>query len=358
MKNINLNKFLVLLTICASTLSLTAQKVDLDPWRFAYAYTRLPAKPLPEAYQTYNIVVQSTGSTRNTMPDEQVASMVDLNGWKRVDVKGHVTIRIMLDNLIIEKSDVVERSEEKKDKDGKVTGRTYYYKPTVIYSFQSSGDARDYKGASVYANTFDSRSSRKTWTGTETMSSKEAYDYMNNNRTVIRDNLLRERIREAMNQMNASLNFDYGFTPVSGMDLVYLLDVKKHPENDKHQVVVKALKGDMAGMKADIPMDKIAETFKPLMVYLEESIKRYDKDEKGDRKMRYAALYAMGKISYWLDDPDATIKYGERLITNDFDTKDGKELIKWGTELKESMKKNNVTSRHFRIDLSAVEPPK
>ena len=314
MKNIDFNKMLVLLTILASTLSLTAQKVDLDPWRFAYAYTRLPAKPLPEAYQTYNVMVQSTGSTRNTMPDEQVASMVDLYGWKRVDAKGHITIRIMLDNLIIEKSDVVERYEEKKDKDGKVTGRTYYYKPTIIYSFQSSGDARDYKGASVYANTFDGRQNRRTWTGTETTSSKEAYDYMNNNRAAIRDNLLRDCVRSAMTQMNASLNFDYGFTPVNGMDLVYLLDVKKHPENDKHLVVVKALKGDMAGMRADIPMDKIAETFKPLMVYLEESIKRYDKDEKGDKKMRYAALYAMGKIAYWLDDPDATIKYGERLI--------------------------------------------
>lgn len=358
MKNTHFNKMLVILTVLMSTLNLTAQKVDLDPWRFAYAYTRLPAKPLPESYQTYNVVVQSTGATRNTMPDEQVASMINLDGWKKVDDKGHVTIRVVFDNLIIEKSDVVERYEDKKDKDGKVIGRTYYYKPTIIYSFQSSGDAKDYKGATVYNATFDSRSYRKTWTGTETTSSKEAYDYMNNNRSVIKDNLLRDCIRSATNQMNGSLNFDYGFTPVSGMDLVYLLDSKKHPEHEKHQVVVKALKGDMAGMKADIPMDKIAETFKPLMVYLEESIKTYPKDEKGDKKMRYAALYAMGKISYWLDDPDATIKYGERLIANDFDTKDGKELIKWGTELKEAMKKNNVTSRHFRIDLSAVEPPK
>ena len=73
--------------------------------------------------------------------------------------------------------------------------------------------------------------------------------------------------------------------------------------------------------------------------------------------MRYAAYYALGKISYWLDEPDKTIKYGELLIANKFDEKDGKELIQWANDLKKELAKNNLTTRYFVIDTEKFEAP-
>lgn len=173
----------------------------------------------------------------------------------------------------------------------------------------------------------------------------------------MRDQLIREAATEKTRQLTGDLGRNFGFGKFTQPDLVYLLDSKKHPEHEGHQKVVKALKEQLTKMTFDQPIDQTKEAFAPLMKYLEETVTKYNKDEKSDRKMRYAAYYALGKISYWLDNPEATVKYGELLIANDYDVKDGKELVKWGTELRKAFDKNNIDSRHFVIDVEKFEAP-
>ena len=45
------------------------------------------------------------------------------------------------------------------------------------------------------------------------------------------------------------------------------------------------------------------------------------------------------------------------MITNDYDTKDGEDIIKSANNVKAQLEKHQLPSRHFVIDLSIVQPP-
>jgi hypothetical protein len=332
-----------------------AQKVDLDPWRFTIEYRNLPDVALDKSYTTYNVEVQNSGSFKDNVSDMQIIEGVAIPGWKRVDTKGHLTVVVSFRDFIISRANVVERVEETKDKDGKVTGRKYFYQPVIEYNYQGRANVKSYKGDDLRNIGLAGAS---TWKGQETSSSKEANDYLNNNRQSLRDQLIRETVNEKRAVLANDLSRTYGFARYTSPDLVYLLDSKKHPENEGHYKVVRALKDDLTKMKYDQTIESTKALFAPHIKYLEETIPKYNKDEKGDRKMRYAAYYALGKISYWLDNPEATIKYGELLIANDYDPKDGKELVKMGTELRKLFDKHKIDSRHFPIDTDKFEGPK
>jgi hypothetical protein len=354
MKSKLINQFCLFLGFFGALYSVNAQKVDLDPWRFSVEYRHLPNNPLDKSYQTYNVFVETTGTFRDAMSDRQIQDMVVLEGWKSVEGKGHITVNVLFKNFIVNKTRVSERTEDIKDKDGKVTGKNYYYKPIMEYQFDGYCNAVTMTKENLTSQGYGGA---QTWSGSESSTYKEASDYLENNRNALRDQLTRQHITDGVNNFKNILNANYGYPKYRNNDLVYLLDTKKHPDYEGHQKVVKALKEDLTKHSATESIEKMKETFAPLMKYLEETVTKYPKDEKGDKKMRYAAYYAMGKISYWLDDPDATIKYGELLIANKYDEKDGKELIKWANELKAVFAKNKTNSRYFAIDLTNVEAP-
>lgn len=346
---------IVALAASALPFNLSAQKVDLDPWRFTVESRRLPDNPLDKAYNTYDVKVNTSGSFKNNISDSEVLDKVNLEGWKKVKTQGHVTITVSFSDFVIDKTGVTERVEETKDKDGKVTGKKYYYTPYMVYRYNGSYEAKTYKGESVRSlGLGDSQ----TWQGSETSSSKEASDYINNNRETLRDNLIRSAVQNRVNGLSRDITETVGYKTYTANDLVYLLDSKKHPEYEGHQKVVKALKEQLTTLRAnEESIARMKEIFAPHIAYLEETVTKYNKDEKGDRKMRYAAYYALGKISYWLDEPDKTIKYAEQLIANKYDEKDGKELIKMAESLKKSFEKNKMTTRYFKIDTEKYEAP-
>ena len=331
----------------------------LDPWKFECNYTRFPAKPLGPEFTTYNVTTNMPRNIRENFSDQQIMDMVVIDGWKHVNVKGHLTIALNIGDIIIEELKVVERYEDHKDKNGVVT-RVFYYKPYASYSFEASAQVKNYRGELVEDSRLCRRFSRTTWNGTETTISRDAYAFINNNRTTLRDQFTNERVNTVLrDEFSSALSFSYGFTPVRVTEQVFLLDSKKHPENDGHQTVVKFVKNVISNeMRATEPLDNIKTKFQPIKEYLEGTLKKYTKDDKPDRRMRYAAYFALSKISYWLDDPDASIKYAEALIANDFEPKEGKELIQLADELKNTFAKNKASTRHFYIDVNSFEPPK
>jgi len=66
----------------------------------------------------------------------------------------------------------------------------------------------------------------------------------------------------------------------------------------------------------------------------------------------------LGMIYYYLEEPELAMTYAQKLIDNDYDPGDGKDLIKDCQEFMASLKRHNVTTRHFPIDLTNVEGPK
>ncbi|MBS1566958.1 MAG: hypothetical protein JST39_21430 [Bacteroidetes bacterium] len=335
-----------------------AQKVDLDRYNFQGSYRALPLKPLDASYKTYSIRVEATSAVKDGFSEMSMRDGINIDGLKKISENGHVNVLVMFDDLMIEKADVKERVDEKKDKEGKVTSKTSYYSVEVIYSFAAKSSVTDYKGGSLANWMLADRGSKQTFNTSEYSTYSDAAKYYNNNKYELRNQFTRQQVGAALQSLNASLNSNYGYPARRDADILWILDSKKHPEQGAQQAAWATFKETISTITADeIPQD--AKTKLLGLVQYFDSVKiRYAGSDKADKKMRYSSFYNNAKIYLYLDNPEAAIKEADGLIANDYDAGDGKYLRRMAEDMIASFKRNNTGSRHFHIDLSNAEAPK
>ena len=335
-----------------------AQKVDLDRYNFQGSYRSLPQKPLDASYKTYSIRVEATSAVKDGFSEMSMRDGVNIDGLKKIPDNGHINVFLLFDDLMIEKADVKERIDEKKDKDGKVTSKTSYYSVEVIYSFAGKASISDYKGASLANWTLADRGSKQTFTSTEYSTYSDAAKYYNNNKYELRNQFTRQQVGAALQSLSSSLNTNYGYPAHRDPDILWILDSKKHPEQGAQQAAWATFKETIATVTPDeVPQESKAKLL-GLVQYFDSVKVKYAGSDKADKKMRYSSFYNNAKIYLYLDNPEAAIREADGLIANDYDTGDGKYLKRLAEEMIASFKRNNTATRHFRVDLSNAEGPK
>jgi hypothetical protein len=339
----------------AAMTSAFAQKVDLDSEKFTYTYRDYPTDPLPTDFVTYSVTYDASGSVKNEISESEVVDKLFLEGFKRLDKGAHLQITVQFNSLIFNSSQVKERFVVQKDKNGKETGRTYYYWVELAYSFTGSAKMKDYKGNIIHRSSLGGNFNHKTG---EFNSYKAASDYFNNNRNELRGNFIRERVQHSITDLSHTLSDKYGFPVRSGQDELWILDSESHPEYKGHNNALKTVQELMRTMSPDLPVTEIRAQLNPTIEYFESLKTKYNKDDKRERKMRYASWFNLGKIYLYLDDMDAAIKEAEGLIKNDYDPKDGKRMIEEAQRVKAIFNKNKANTRHFPIELDKMEGPK
>lgn len=110
-----------------------------------------------------------------------------------------------------------------------------------------------------------------------------------------------------------------------------------------------AVKELMKGMSANESLATLSQNLQPVMDYFQTLKTKYASDDKQDRKMRYSAYYNLAALNYLLDRPDKAIEEANGLISNDYDTSDGRKHIELAEELKKGLTKHNMDSRHMKI---------
>jgi hypothetical protein len=354
-KKINMKK-MFLLVMAIAAVSAYAQKVDLDRHNFNYKYRKLPSNPLDEGYKTYNFSIASSSSIKEVYNDDLVKSAVTIDGLKKVDEQGHITINISMGEVALRDPQVKEREEITKDKDGKETGRKKYYWIEATYTWNADATINDYKGNKLHRVIFASGEAN-TWTSSEYDNKAAPGDYYNNNRFSIRSGLASNLAGTAMKNLRSSLNNRYGYPAVSEHDILWVMDSKKHPEQDAMQNAWTQFKAAVTDMNASDSLAEFRTRTIPVIAYFDSLKTRFTGTEKADKKLRYSAYYCLAKIYLLLDNPDAAIKEAEGLIANDYDPKDGKYLKKEAEDMKALFEKNNIYTRHFPIDISKYTAP-
>ena len=336
-----------------------AQKVDLDRYNFQGSYRSLPQKPLDASYKTYSVRIEATSSVKDGFSELSMRDAINIEGMKKLPENGHINVYALFDDLMIEKSEVKERIEEKKDKEGKTTSKTSYYYVEVGYSFAGRASVADYKGSTLVSNwVLADRGTKQTYTSTEYSTYTDAAKYYNNNKYELRNQFTRQQVGAALQSLSSSLNQNFGYPERRDPDILWILDSKKHPEQGAQQAAWVTFKETIATVTADeIPQDSRSK-LQALIQYFDAVKAKYAGTDKADKKMRYSSYYNNAKIYLYLDNPEAAIKEADGLIANDYDTGDGKYLKKMAEEMLVSFKRNNTTSRHFRIDLNNAEGPK
>jgi hypothetical protein len=347
-------KFSFLLIFCTG---LHAQHVDLDRDGFTYRYTRLPDLIIDSTLTTYSINVHKTVALEY-YSNESVFGMINIQGMKKVGSSGHILVNINMEDLIIESSDVKERVEIKKDKEGKETGRYYYYKVDVVYSFQAGATIYDHTGKQLTGYNLASYRDKKTYSTSEYSKSSEAINFYNNNKLEIKTQLVSGEIKNAISSLNSSLNYAFGYMAITSNEILWLLGSKKHEEFTPYVEACNLTKSVLEGITcSEIPANTMSQ-LQPAIDYFVKLTEKYtDAEDKGQKKLRYGAFYNLATIYSLTEQFDKATEYANKLIANDYDSKDGERIIKENTGIQESLSKHNMNTRHFIRDVSDAQPP-
>ncbi len=348
--------------LCAAILvaysPLSAQKVDLDKYYFNCAgMYNLPNDPLPEDFKTFNVNPKIARTVRLTADD--AADRIEINGWRRMafDEKAHITIDVNFENLIISKTEITERKEDQKDKAGKIIGTKVFYRAVMQYNMTTSHSVKDYTGKVYKTNTFNNPSGSHT--SDEYSSYAAASSYISINKESLKDKFTNELINKFSNNLSYDLTNKWGIRPVKGVnDHLWLMDSKKHTEQDSMQMMAKLMKEKFAEYREGTLVSEFQEMIAPFIGYLERLPARYKGDEKNDKKLRYSAYYNLAKLYWYMDNPDKSDKYADLLIKNDYDPGDGEDLKKNNTILRTIFQKSKINKRHLVFDTSTFVEPK
>ena len=334
-----------------------AQRVDLDKFNFTVSYRNFPAEPLPQNYKTYNLRIEAAPSLGIGYSTSNLTNDIVIEGLKRTEGTGHVTILVILDDLIFERSERKERVQISKDRQG-VEIKKSYFSTEVVYSFAARASIYDYKGNTLVTNKilFD-REHKRNYKTSEFGSPNEAADYYTNKSGELRYNLAKQLTAGVIQQMNAWLNDQYGYPVQRANDILWVLNNKRHAAYHEHQKAWNDFKNAIVLINADNPVTKVKEKMKPVIDFYEKVKKQNTTSDKEHKKLRYSAYYNLAKIYLYLDEPEKAKAEADALSMNDYDERDGAYLRNMAESLEEMLRKNNASSRHFAVNTANYEPP-
>lgn len=330
-----------------------AQKLDLDGKKIKTNLIRLPEKALPGSTRTYTVQFKDNYNLTAWGFDPEAVrnEYFRLDGFEQVTENGDLTLEFKMSPIRFLDAVQKNRKSESKDKSGRVT-TTYAYWYEITYEKGFTAKMLDKGGAIVWDYTKGlnalMRSSTSTYTTSEFATSKQAYDAYYGNRANDQRERAGQEIRNNFAAIRNALNVAYGYTPVEQGFSIFTSDSKKHPENENF---VKAAE-DCKLLFASIAADGIAEStladLNKLLDYYKATAEKYSSTEKVDQKLRYACYYNLAIISLYIDRPDDTILWAGKIVENDYEKKDAKELTKDAEELKALLQKVGVSSRRFK----------
>ncbi len=348
-------RFLTLLLF--PTILWAQRNVDLDKYSFRVQMRSLPTMRLDTSYHTFNVEVENTKLMQSFMNELEPARMVELDGWRKLDQQGHITVRVRLDDLLPESFQVTERVENIKDRTGKITGTRTLYTQEMTYTFAASAVITDYKGAHITDQVLASRDTKYKFRSPEFPVKQLAEGYFLINSLKVTNDLFRVNVTNAMHRLSNQISEQFGFSEITTNDYIWVVDSRKHPEYEGNRKAVGLMNDVLFSMNANTPIKDARAQLKPVIDYFEMVKKRYSSTSKHDRKIRYASYFNLAVLYYYLDDPQAMMKEANGLVLNDYDARDGKGFESVALGLKNQFQNANLYTRHFPIDTTVFRGP-
>lgn len=351
-------KHLYLALLLSSPLFVVAQKnVDLDRYRLTVHYMSLPQQRLDSNYRTFHVEVEGTRLMQPLMEELSPEASVRLEGWRKMESGGHVSVQVKLGDLLPEGFSVKERVETKKNGNGIVTGTKTFYYQEVIYTFEAAATIADYKGMHIMDQDLSSRQYKRVYRSPEFQVKQLAEGYFLLNSPSITKELFRKEVMQAMHTLSENLTAQFGYREVAVNDNMWIIDSKKHPEYEAWRKAFSVMSDVLFNMDANTPIDGAREKLAPVINYFERVRTVYTSTKKHDRKIRYATYYNLAVLYYYLDDPQAMMREANGLVLNDYDTRDGKAFEQTAAWLKNLFQQNNIYTRHFPVNTTLFRGP-
>ena len=343
-------KFLFVITLLFLSSGLFAQKnVDIDNLSIQYLQRQIAKKPLNPVFFHYTTKITMPGTVKNTVDEESLHQSLRISGQKFTETpaENDVLITVRIGSITILSSEVKESVEEIKDKEGNIK-KKYSYWAEVVYVFDAKAVVS--QGSEIISShAMYDNSSKITYKSSIYSSRKEAADFWNNNRDVMREQFTRDCTINAINGLSSTVNANIGFPIVRVYETFRITDEKKHPENEPFRSKVNELKSKMLELTGTTPLTE--NDVEELIEYFKSIPNRYtDLKLKADIKLRYAAYYNLCRIYMLIDQPEKVQEWADLLFANDFDKKDAEKLIKDANNQIASFNRTVIKATQFETD--------
>ena len=351
-----MKKVFLFIVLLLPAILFAQNKEDIDRFHFTVQYRALPQFIIDSTYRTYNVIIEGSKLMQPFLHEIDPEKNVILKSWKKLPFDGHISIKVKLDNLLLESITLKERIENKKDRNGAMIATSYYHEE-VFYSFAANAIINDYKGVHIMDQILARRCNKQVYSSPEFTIKKLAEGYFLFNAISISRDLYKSSINQAMQYLSEKLTENFGFDEVSSNDYMWIIGSKKHPEYQESRHIIQQLQDELIGMNAYTPIDGLREKLQPAINYFEGIKTYFNSTSKHDRKIRYSSYFNLAVLYYYLDDPQSMIKEANELALNDYNTGDAKGFIQTANWLKNQFQQNNIYSRHFNIDPSKFKGP-
>ncbi|WP_264553142.1 hypothetical protein [Flavobacterium sp. N2038] len=321
-----------------------SQSVDLDPHSFNLSYVNLPPKPvLDRKNRTYHLNVNASNIAWFKDAKDNLEYNFSIDGFKNLPANGYFEIAVDLwDPITL--VDGVRRVENKvKDSNGK---------EKIEVSFVASVKVRETGSFSVICSSDPSFNKKYSLENSFTVENSfsnpdDARKFIDVAMYSVRNNFL----SRVAGVMDLRLNRDYGYVVQQTSDFVWILDSKKHPEYDSSVKSLSGIKAVFNKMSYNEDVAPLKTEIDPIIKYFEGIDKTYAEDERKHRKLRYEAYFNLAVIYHYLDMPDESDIWCDKLIGNKYDVSDGESMKLKNESLRELFAVNQVKSRHMDVEV-------
>jgi hypothetical protein len=350
-----MKQILLLLAISFFTLPVQAQKVDLDAEKVPVQYLRMPKKPFPADYKYYSAVVSSKPNDlqKAGMSENSVLQYAVVPGYKKLEKGGEFNIEVSLSDFRYEgNAEIKTKTTTSKDKNGKEI-KTNAYNVETRFVHTVSAKLQDKTDKVVYEKSWNEFP--QVCKSSDFNSSTEAAKYIKDG--AARDVAKQDQaaIYAALAGMKEELAKYYGYTPITETFKLQILDSEKHPDFAGFQKALKDANAAFATMRADKPLDSVRLLSQSAIAFFETQKDKYDAADKAGKKLKYACLYNLGLLHYWLENFDQAETFAQAVIANDFDPKDGKRLSEEIAEQRANLSRCSHSSSHFALEFKEEE---
>ncbi len=312
-----------------------SQKVNLNKEEYLVKYIETPNKIADFNFESYHCKSTVGNCKEYGFSPNNIESMVNINGLKKITDQGDVEINIEIGDFILS--------------DYKPTNGVYV-KPTssssgyYAYSFSSSFILP----ITVSLYTPDGKVIEKL--EISKINDPEYYS-KSDLRTYpvyqeVKNELVNYKINSSINKIIDVLTYNYGYPLKSIILNPWIIDSKKHPENDEMYKVYLSVKKGLADI-TNISNTELESKFINEINYLNSIETKYKASNKDDSKLRYSAYLLLSQIYYFIDKPEKSLEASAKLEENGYYPEDAKQMKKLAEDLLNKFKKSKTNSRHY-----------
>lgn len=327
-----------------------AQKVDLDPKTFNYSHYQLPEIAVEQALRNYSVSIPIVGDAiKPYVVTADLKQSIKIDGLGRVSKNAGISIEIRL----LDYKEVVKNISEKTKTVmvNNINQNVKYYQSRTEYLFTAVVRAIKTDNKQVLLEEYSDKLTHFYFTP-EVLDSKIAQQDGN---TVLQK-IITVEIEDFLKPFVKKLDTKFGYVQKNQEAVFYYLDSKKHPEFTAFNAEFGKLESIMKQINIsnpDISTAKIEAT--SILKYFETLPAKYAKDEKGDKKLRYAGYYNASLLHYCLDNLSDSEKMAQKVVENQYDEKDGKGILAMILPEKKRMETNNASSRHLSLTWNIIQ---